>query len=164
MVPTPRGTARRLRSSSARLAGPGTSPSSLRACGRVTLRSFTETVGGPPPLDAPASLVAPSSPAAPSSLLSPAGARRRPTSLTPAGLAVAPSELLKSSRRAPAAHLAQALLGESSVGNASCRSGDANRRPRGVKARSAGYLTARPAGFISSLPMVGNVDHRSNFR
>src|SRR6266498_539410 len=83
MVPTPRGTARRRRSSSARLAGPGTSPSSLRACGRVTSFSFTETVGGPPPLDAPASLVAPSSPAAPSSLLSPAGARRRPTSLNP---------------------------------------------------------------------------------
>ena len=37
--------------------------------------SSTETLGGPPPLDAPASLVAPSS------LLSPAGARRWPTSL-----------------------------------------------------------------------------------
>src|SRR6266542_4202808 len=48
--------------------------------------SSTETVGGPPPLCAPASLVAPSSPVAPSSLLRPAGARRRPTSLhSPAG-------------------------------------------------------------------------------
>src|SRR6266536_6570651 len=47
--------------------------------------SLTETVGGPPPLCALASLVAPSSPAAPSSLLSPASARLRATSLVPAG-------------------------------------------------------------------------------
>jgi hypothetical protein len=43
--------------------------------------NLTETVGGPLPLGAPASLVASPSPAAPSSLLSPAGARQRPTSL-----------------------------------------------------------------------------------
>src|SRR6266511_2717622 len=49
----------------------------------ATSNSFTQTVGGPPPLRALASLVALPSPAAPPSLLSPASARRRPTSLLP---------------------------------------------------------------------------------